>query len=43
MKITLIDAIPFEIPFSRRFDFASGVASVADHVLVGLRSRLLKR
>lgn len=34
MKITAIEAIPFEIPFSRPFHFASGVATVADQVLV---------
>lgn len=34
MKITEIEAIPFEIPFARPFAFASGAAAVADHVLV---------
>ena len=34
VKVTAIDAIPFEIPFRRPFAFASGLATVADHVLV---------
>lgn len=34
MKITGIEAIPFEIPLRRPFTFASGTAAVADHVLV---------
>jgi L-alanine-DL-glutamate epimerase-like enolase superfamily enzyme len=38
VKITAIEAIPFEIPFRRPFAFASGVATVADHVLVSVRT-----
>jgi L-alanine-DL-glutamate epimerase-like enolase superfamily enzyme len=34
VKVTAIEAIPFEIPFLRPFAFASGIATVADHVLV---------
>jgi L-Ala-D/L-Glu epimerase len=38
VKVTAIEAIPFEIPFRRPFAFASGVATVADHVLVRVRT-----
>jgi len=38
VKVTAIEAIPFEIPFRRPFAFASGVAKVADHVLVKVRT-----
>lgn len=34
VKVTAIEAVPFQIPFRRPFAFASGVATVADHVLI---------
>jgi L-Ala-D/L-Glu epimerase len=38
VKVTAIEAIPFEIPFRRPFAFASGTVTVADHVLVRVRT-----
>ncbi|MEX1275758.1 MAG: enolase C-terminal domain-like protein [Bacteroidota bacterium] len=38
MKVVAIDAIPFEIPYHRAFQFASGEVAKADHVLVRVRT-----
>ncbi|MEV0183172.1 enolase C-terminal domain-like protein [Streptomyces sp. NPDC050625] len=38
MKITSIEAIPYAIPYSKPLRFASGEVSVAEHVLVRVRT-----
>lgn len=38
MKITLVEAIPFSIPYTKPLQFASGEVTVADHVLVRVRT-----
>lgn len=38
MKIEKVEAIPYSIPYSRPLAFASGEVSVADHVLLRIRT-----